>query len=211
MSTTAKKKEKKENRNRNRNRKKVNDTTTVLTFTRVSALPGRPVPSGMRQKKRKEKKKGGRKTYMVIGLMPLAVRCRWSLCASKRMVGRASKSWEGHGLVMHAMWVQAVIVVVKTLRRRGRFRLLAKRERGRAKTVFGCVSRGCANAQDWEKKKRKNEKKRKKKEKEKRTHCGPIHRLHATGSSTLADSLWVEGRGRSRVDHRSCAETVVGG
>ena len=28
-------------------------------------------------------------------------------------------------------------------------RLLAKREWGHAKTVFGCVSRGCANAQDW--------------------------------------------------------------
>ena len=47
-------------------------------------------------------------------------------------------------------------------------RLLAKRERGCAKTVFGCVSRGCANAQDWEKKrkdKRKKEKRERKKKK----------------------------------------------
>ena len=46
--------------------------------------------------------------------------------------------------------------------------LLAKREWGRAKTVFGCMSRGCANAQDWDKKrkdKRKNEKRKKKEKK----------------------------------------------
>jgi len=61
MNTTAKKKSK-ENRNRNRNRKKneVNDTPNVLTFTRVSARPGRPVPSSMRQRKKEKKteKKG---------------------------------------------------------------------------------------------------------------------------------------------------------
>ena len=74
-----------------------------------------------REKKEKKKGKRGRKTYRVTGFMPLAVRRRWSLCALKRVVGRASKSWEGHGWVMHAMWVQAAVVVVKTLRRRGRF------------------------------------------------------------------------------------------
>jgi len=43
--------------------------------------------------------------------------------------------------------------------------LLAKQERGRVKMVSGCVSRGCANTQDWEKRKRKtkNEKRKKKK------------------------------------------------
>ena len=40
-------------------------------------------------------------------------------------------------------------------------RLLAKRERGRVKTVFGCVLRGCANAEDWEKEKKKWKKKTK--------------------------------------------------
>jgi len=33
-------------------------------------------------------------------------------------------------------------------------RLLAKQEQGRAKMVFGCMLRGHANAQDWEKKKK---------------------------------------------------------
>ena len=60
MSTTAKKK-RKEKRNRKR-KNQVNDAP-VSTFMRVSALPGRLVPSGMRQrKKEKEKKKGGRHT-----------------------------------------------------------------------------------------------------------------------------------------------------
>jgi len=36
--------------------------------------------------------------------------------------------------------------------------LLAKREWGHVKTMFRCVSRGCANAQDWEKRNEKNEK-----------------------------------------------------
>ena len=40
-------------------------------------------------------------------------------------------------------------------------RLLAKREQGRVKTMFGCVLRGCTNAQDWEKRKEKTEKKMK--------------------------------------------------
>jgi len=33
--------------------------------------------------------------------------------------------------------------------------LLARQGWGRARLVFGCMSRGCANAQDWEKKKEK--------------------------------------------------------
>ena len=57
------------------------------------------------------------------------------------------------------------------------------------------------------KKKRKTKKKEKKKM---RTHCKPIHRLHGTGSSMPAVSLWVEGRGRSRADHSPRAETMGG-
>ena len=45
--------------------------------------------------------------------------------------------------------------------------LLAKQEWGHVKTMFGCVLKGCTNAQDWEKKKRKNGKKKKKKKKRK--------------------------------------------
>jgi len=47
--------------------------------------------------------------------------------------------------------------------------LLARQGWGRARLVSGCVSRGCTNAQDWEKKK-KSETKRKRKKKEKQTH-----------------------------------------
>jgi len=65
-----------------------------------TSRPARPVRHA-KDKKRKEKKKRGRKTYRVIGFILLAVRCRQSLCASKRVVGYTSKSWEG----MHAMWV----------------------------------------------------------------------------------------------------------
>ena len=36
--------------------------------------------------------------------------------------------------------------------------LLAKQERGHVKMVSGCVSRGCANTQDWEKRKEKTKK-----------------------------------------------------
>ena len=47
--------------------------------------------------------------------------------------------------------------------------LLAKQEQGHVKTIFGYVLRGCANAQDWEKRKEKTEKKMKnKKEKGKK-------------------------------------------
>ena len=47
--------------------------------------------------------------------------------------------------------------------------LLAKRERGPMKTVFRCVSRGCANAQHQGKRK---EKKKKKKRERKKKECG---------------------------------------
>jgi len=67
----------------------------------------------------KKEKRG--KTYRVINFMPLAVQCRWSLCALKRVVGRVSKLWEGRGWVMHLMWVQVAFVIVKTLRWHGRF------------------------------------------------------------------------------------------
>jgi len=72
------------------------------------------------EKKRMKKEKRG-KTYRVINFMPLAVRRQWSLCASKRVVGCVSKSWEGHGWVMHTMWVQAAFVIIKILRQRGHF------------------------------------------------------------------------------------------
>jgi len=38
----------------------------------------------------------------------------------------------------------------------------------------------------------------------------PIHRLHGTGSLMPAVSLWVEGRGWSRANHRPCAEAMGG-
>jgi len=59
-----------------------------------------------------------------MGLMLPAVRRRQSLCGSKRVVGRmpttgrVQKPWEGHGWVMYAMRVQAV-VIVETLQQRG--------------------------------------------------------------------------------------------
>ena len=46
--------------------------------------------------------------------------------------------------------------------------LLARQAWGRVRLVFGCVSRGCANAQDWEKKMK--VKKTTKKKSEKWTH-----------------------------------------
>ena len=70
-------------------------------------------------------------------------------------------------------------------------RLLAKQERGRGKMVFGCVSRGHANAWDWEKKKEKKN--------------GLTASLYIGIMPLMpAISLWVEGRGRS------CAEAVGG-
>jgi len=84
---------------------------------RVLELLGWPVTLGMQQRKKekiRKKKKGG-------CFMPLAVQCWWSLCVLKRVVGHVSKLWEGHGWVMHAIWVQAAIVVVKTLRQHGHF------------------------------------------------------------------------------------------
>ena len=60
-------------------------------FTRVSALPGRPVPSGIRhategREKKRKKKKGGRKTYRVslyIGFMPGSSTPVASLCVKE--------------------------------------------------------------------------------------------------------------------------------
>jgi len=75
--------------------------------------------------------------------------------------------------------------------------LLAKREWGRVKTMFRCVLRGCANAQDWEKRKeKKKKKKQKKKEKGKKKNA---HLLEAYTSASWhwqfdASGLFV-GRG----------------
>jgi len=52
--------------------------------------------------------------------------------------------------------------------------------------------------------------KRERKKKETRTHWEPIYQLHGTGSSMPAVSLWVEGHGRLRANHRPCAEAVGG-
>jgi len=73
--------------------------------------------------------------------------------------------------------------------------LLAKREQGCVKMMFGYVLRGCANAQDWEKRKEKMEKKKKKRKekKETHTHCKPIYQLHGTGSSMPAISCGSKG------------------
>jgi len=70
-------------------------------------------------KKEKEKKKKHRLTEsLYISFMPLAVQCQWSLCGLKGVVGcvpttgHAQKLWggRGHAQVMHAMWVQAVVI-----------------------------------------------------------------------------------------------------
>jgi len=69
-----------------------------------------------RKKKRKEKK-GGRKTYQsepIHWLHPTGNST--PVVSLKRVVGRTQKSWEGHRWVMHEMWVQAVIIIVNTLR-----------------------------------------------------------------------------------------------
>jgi len=60
------------------------------------------------------------------------------------------------------------------------------------------------------KKKTKNKKQKRKEKKKTRTCWKPIHRLHGTGSSMPVVSLWVEGRGRLRANHRPCAEAVGG-
>ena len=179
----------------------------------VLALPGQPVPSGMRQRKKdkKKEKRGeegiqGDQLHATGSLMPVV-----SLCVEEGCRPRVE--------IIGGTWVgDARDVGAGGCRRRQDLamvwplRLLAKRRRGRARTVFRYVSSGCANAQDWEKRKetRKNEKRKERKKKGKRTHCEPIHQLHATGSSTPAVSLWVEGRGRLRADHRPHAE-ILGG
>ena len=72
--------------------------------------------------KKKKKMKRRLTVSLYIGFMALAVRCQRSLCGSKGVVGRVpttgrvQKPW-GDMRVMHAMWVQAV--VVKTSRWHG--------------------------------------------------------------------------------------------
>jgi len=90
--------------------------------------------------------------------------------------------------------------------------LLAKQEWGHVKTMFGCVSRGCANAQDWEKRKEKMEKKKKKRKEKKETHTyyKPIHQLHGTGSLMPVVSLWIKGCGQLCANHRPYVEAMGG-
>ena len=114
---------------------------------------------------------------------------------------------------MHAIWVQVavVVVVIKTLRQHGRFGFWPSESGGVRRRCSDACREGAQTHRTGKKKEKINEKKKKeKKKKEKRTHCKPIHRLHGTGSSMPAVSLWVEGRGRSRADHRPHAE-IMGG
>jgi len=93
-------------------------------------------------------------------------------CGSKGMVscmpttGHVQKPWGG--LVSNARDVGASSHHRQDLMMAWQLDLLARQAWGHARLVFGCVSRGCANAQDWEKKKVK--KTTKKKKSEKRTH-----------------------------------------
>ena len=68
---------------------------------------------------------------------------------------------------MHMMWVAGGCYHRQDLEMAWLLWLLAKREQGCVKMMFGCVLRGCANAQDWEKRKQKMEKKKTKKQKKK--------------------------------------------
>ena len=124
----------------------------------------------MRQRAEKKKKKGGRKTYRVslyIGFMPGSSTPVASLCVEEG--GRPCVEIMGGTGVGDARDVGAAS--------RGRHQdlvtaslpwLLAKRERGHARIVFGCVLRVCTNAQDWEEKKKKKRKTKKEKKKRKR-------------------------------------------
>jgi len=96
ISTTAKNK-----KNKKKQKKKKPSSYVHAPFS--TSGPAHPVGHAT-EKKRKEKRKEKRgKTYRVINFMPLAVQHWWSLCTSKRVVGRMSKSWEEHGWVMHAI------------------------------------------------------------------------------------------------------------
>ena len=154
ISTTAKKKKKKK-------------PSPYIHTPFGTSRPARPVRHAT-EKKRKEKRG---KTYRVIDFMPLAVQCQWSLCASKRVVGCAVKivggTWVGdaHDVGAGGCHCRQDLETVWPLW------LLAKREQGRVKMMFGCVLRGCANAQDWEKRKEKMEKTKNKKEKGKKRNA----------------------------------------
>jgi len=71
-------------------------------------------------------------------------------------------------------------------------RLLAKQEWGHVKTMFGCVLKGCTNAQDWEKKKRKNGKKKNKKQKRerKKKKHGPTISLYIGFMALAVQCQW---------------------
>jgi len=123
----------------------------------ISALPGWPVVSGMQQRKKekirkkKKEKRGeegaqGDPLHATGSSMPVV-----SLCVKE-------DGWLCVEIV-GGTWVGDAHDVGAGGRRRRQdletawpLRLLAKREWGHVKTMFRCVSRGCANAQDWEKK-----------------------------------------------------------
>jgi len=95
--------------------------------------------------------------------------------------------------------------------------LLAKQERGHVRMVFGCVSRGCTNAQDWEKRKEKKKKEKEKKKKHglteslyisfmplaircRRSLCGSKGVVGCVPTTGHAQKLWG-GRGHAQVMH----------
>jgi len=152
----------KRKKKRNRNRKRKTKSMTHLmcpcshAFRYFWASPSCQCMQN-RKKKRKEKK-GGRKTYQsepIHWLHPTGN--SMPVVSLKRVVGRMQKSWEGHRWVMHEMWVQAVVVVVNTLRRRCCFSFWPSERGG----VQGQCSDGCqgdAQMHSTGKKKRKAKK-----------------------------------------------------
>jgi len=184
----------------------------------VLALPGQPILLGMQQRK-KDKKKEKRGEEGIQGDWLHATGSSTpvvSLCIEEggqphieiiggTWVGNACDVGAGgchHHQDLAMVWL---------------LRLLAKQERGCVKMVSRCVSRGCANTQDWEKRKQKTKNKKKQKQKTKRkkkketqTYWEPIYWLHGTGSSMPVVSLWVEGHGWSHADHRPHAEAMGG-
>jgi len=115
---------------------------------------GWPVPSVWHAYDKKKKKRGG-KTYQVnpyMGFMPLPVQDLfvgqrgWLVVCRLQAVCR-NCGWDigrwctwGH----HCCRDLAMALL---------FCLLARQGWGHARKVFGCMSKGCANAQDWKKKK----------------------------------------------------------
>ena len=111
--------------------------------------------------------------------------------------------------MMHAMWVQVVVIVIKTLRWRGRFSFWPSESGGARRRCSDACQEGVQTHRTGDKKrkdKQKNERERKKKKKNGLTvslYIGFMPPMPVV-------SLWVEGRQRSRANHRPCAEAVGG-